>query len=182
MSLITLKQWAVLNYGMASKLPSNWQLADWARKGCYHPAAIRRGGYWWMREGTVLLDPRQRNKSQEIRDCIAEIGPCSMREITAYTGIPLPLVSSKLGAMRESKPKQIFIAAWRRDEDGGRLYIRALYKLGDRGDRQKPPPLTRSDYNQRAKARFKTVLTSVFDLAIPAHARRVTKRAERVAA
>jgi hypothetical protein len=58
------------------------------------------------------------------------------------------------------------ISGYRRDEDGGRLYPRALYAYGPGKDAKKPPKLGRQEYNRRAKEKMRKTVSSVWDLGI----------------
>ncbi len=58
------------------------------------------------------------------------------------------------------------ISGYRRDEDGGRLYPRALYAYGPGKDAKKPPKLGKQEYNRRAKEKMRKTVSSVWDLGI----------------
>lgn len=93
---------------------------------------------------------------------LAEHGPMTAREIAAELGVSPEYVRGSLG--RAKADKQIHIKAWRRDEDGGRLYPRAIWAAGDGRDAPKPPKLTKLDYNRRHRQRKARAVSSVWQL------------------
>lgn len=109
-----------------------------------------------------------------VRAVVRRDGPVSAIEIARVTGLPPRHVSAAL-AYQKNTQRVIHISGWRRDEDGGHLYLRALYSEGQDRDARKPPPLTRSDYNKRHRQRVRSV-ASVFALATPISLRRVAGR------
>lgn len=93
-------------------------------------------------------------------------------ELRQATGLGERHVSAALARLKNLL-RYIHISGWRRDEDGGRLYVRALYSVGSKRDASKPPPLTRADYTRRYRART-TVVPSIFHLGAPIDSRRIT--------
>lgn len=102
---------------------------------------------------------------QRILDLLAEHGPMTLRELAHDIGISADLLRCYVGSLRQRRPGVIYIDSYRRDEDGGRLYPRALYALGNKPDAKRPKKLTQSEYNRRAREKAKVRVASVFHLA-----------------
>lgn len=102
---------------------------------------------------------------QQILDLLAEHGPMTMRELADDIGIGADLLRCYVGSLRQRRPGVIYIHSYRRDEDGGRLYPRALWALGNKPDATRPPKLTHTEYNKRARAKARARVASVFHLA-----------------
>ncbi len=117
---------------------------------------------------------------RRITRLLAEHGPMTARDLAREMNVGVENARAKLGAAKALG--QVYIASWRRDSDGGRLYPRAVWAAGDKPDAPRPGPLTRRQYWERQKQRLQNRLTSVFDLAVPAYRRRVPRKQEGVAA
>lgn len=89
------------------------------------------------------------------------------REVARELGLDHKVVRARMGEM------PTHICGWRRDSDGGRLYLRALFANGERRDSPKPPKLTRYETTQRYRERKAGLVNSVFSLAVPIDVRRV---------
>ena len=105
---------------------------------------------------------------------IEEYGPLSARELADQLGISCPYGRAIVSYWK--KRKAIYISAYRRDTDGGALYPRGLYAVGNHVDARKPKPLSRLEYSRRHRHNKKMVACSVFTLAIPVDDRRLTNR------
>lgn len=101
---------------------------------------------------------------QKIVSLLTELGPMTMREIADQLKIDLDRVRNFIGATREKKQGVIYIQSYRRDEDGGRLYPRAVWAVGNLPDAERPPKLGRSEYNRRFKIKKKKAVASIFHL------------------
>lgn len=99
---------------------------------------------------------------QQIVDLLKELGPMTMREIADQLRIDLDRIRSFIGSTRQKKPGVIYIQSYRRDEDGGRLYPRALWAAGNLPDAKRPPKLGHPEYNRRARKKKK--VASIFHL------------------
>ena len=179
--LLPLRQWYALHHGFGA-WPSACTLATWARKGQFSPAPVKRGWCWYLAPEAVFTGPTPKNTAALVRGAIQEMGKASMRDIAEATGLPMSIVSARVGGMRaEGVTRQLYISGWRRDSAGGYYWLRALYSLGKRGDAKKPPRLpkteTQARYYQKAAGRS---LNSVFALAVPKGDRRVTYRRKEV--
>lgn len=110
--------------------------------------------------------------AQRILLYLSEHGPMTTRELADDLGIKLTHVSSRLALMRG---KKVHISGWRRDEDGGRLYVRALWALGPAPavEPRKPKPLGESAYNRRYRDRQKACAPSIWAMAAPTRGRRL---------
>lgn len=94
---------------------------------------------------------------------LKQSGPLTAREIAAELKLKhISHVTSALGDLPD-----YHVHSYRRDEDGGRLYPRALYAYGPGQDACKPEPLSKVEYNKRSKAKISRTVTSVWDLGIP---------------
>lgn len=101
---------------------------------------------------------------QKIVDILTELGPMTMREIADQLKTDLDRIRSFIGSTRQKKPGVIYIQSYRRDEDGGRLYPRAVWAAGNRPDAKKPPKLGHPEYNRRARKKRKKAVASIFHL------------------
>lgn len=102
---------------------------------------------------------------QRIMELLEE-GPMTMRELAEAIGVEPDVVKGYIGSLRQRTPGVLYIHSYRRDEDGGRLYPRALWALGNSPDAKRPKPLPRSEYNRRGKAKMKTRVASIFHVAL----------------
>ena len=100
---------------------------------------------------------------QMIINVLQDHGPLTMREIAAELQIDIDRVRCFIGSIRQKKDV-IYIHSWRRDTDGGRLYPRALWAVGNLPDAPKPKKLGHLEYNRRARERRKTLVASVFHI------------------
>jgi hypothetical protein len=106
-------------------------------------------------------------------DVIAELGPISSRELAEEINISYSYARKLVTFLK--KEKRIFIREYRRDEDGGKLYPRALYAAGGGKDAVKMKPLTNAEYAKRHKQNKRRV-SSVFDLGSVVDKRRLTTK------
>lgn len=103
------------------------------------------------------------------------------REIAEELGLKhITQVSAALGPFRGTLVR---VGGWRRDEDGGRLYPRALYAAGPGVDAPKPEKLPRSEYNRRARHKLRSQVASVWELGLQARSfyNKATRQAARAA-
>ena len=101
---------------------------------------------------------------QQIVDLLIELGPMTMREIAAELKIDLDRIRSFVGSTRQKKPGVIYIHSYRRDEELGRLYPRAVWAAGNLPDAKRPPKLGHPEYNRRARKKRKQAVASIFHL------------------
>jgi len=123
--------------------------------------------------------------ASKILNLLAEVGPMTRIEIEKTLGSNPNDTATCLGYLRSrrtgyggSKPRQVRISGWERDDQGGssRLYPRPVYALGSNPDAPKPPPVTQHDRNVKrwaasrlAERTVARVANSVFSYA-DAHA------------
>lgn len=88
------------------------------------------------------------------------------REIAEQFG--MKHISQVAAALAPFKGTLVRVSGWRRDEDGGRLYPRALYAAGPGKDAPKPEKLPKSEYNRRSKLKLKRQVASVWELGLQA--------------
>lgn len=69
---------------------------------------------------------------------------------------------------------RIHVSGYRREEVNGRLYPRAVYRLGAGVDAKRPKPLSDAEYNRRYRQRTRGMINSVFALAGNVSDRRVS--------
>lgn len=93
-------------------------------------------------------------------------GPLTMREIADQIGSDIDSVRCAIGSLRNRNPRILHIHSYRRDTDGGRLYPRAVWALGAGKDAKRPPKLTSSEYNKRAKTKRRVCLASIFHIGL----------------
>lgn len=134
--------------------------------------SIAKGEVIRQANGKFGCRPGKVQESASIRSRILALikdnGPMTAREIAQELKLDNPNRVS--AALYGSKNYHIY--SYRRDEDGGRLYPRALYAYGPGRNAPKPKPLTKVDYNKRSKSKMKHTVTSVWDLGIPSRERR----------
>lgn len=114
------------------------------------------------------------SKPAQVLALLEEQGGQSARDLREAIDIGERHISATLSRLKNDQ-RLIHISGWRRDEDGGRLYVRALYSLGRRRDAGKPPPLTQTEYGQRYRRRV-SIVPSIFHLGAPIDSRRITAR------
>lgn len=105
-------------------------------------------------------------KRQQIIDLLKQLGPMTQREIADQLGLDADLVRGYIGALRQQKPGVLYIHSYRRDEDGGCLYPRALYAVGKRKDAERLPRLTKAEYNKRGKDKMRLRPASIFHVGL----------------
>jgi hypothetical protein len=101
---------------------------------------------------------------RQIVDLLTSEGPMTQREMADQLGIDIDLLRGYIGALRCKKPAVLYVHSYRRDEDGGRLYPRALWAVGNQPDAKRPKPLPKSVYNKRGKDKMKKRVASIFHL------------------
>jgi len=92
-------------------------------------------------QGQALVPIRSK-----ILTLLQELGPMTARELAEQ--LKIKHVNQIAAAIQGSD--NFHISGYRRDEDGGRLYPRALYAYGPGKDANKPPKLSKQEYNRRA--------------------------------
>jgi len=105
-----------------------------------------------------------KNCRQKIVDLLIEFGPMTMREIADQLKTDVDTIRHFLGALRCKRPGVIYIHSYRRDEDGGRLYPRALWAAGNLPDAKRLPRLDKKETSRRARLKRKKLVASVFHL------------------
>jgi hypothetical protein len=103
---------------------------------------------------------------QQIIDLLTASGPMTQREMAEELGLDVDLLRGYIGALRQRRPGVLYVHSYRRDEDGGRLYPRALWAVGDKPDAKRIKPLPKAVYNKRGKDKMKTRVASVFHLGV----------------
>lgn len=116
-------------------------------------------GKFGCRHSQVPAPVRIRSK---ILNLLQELGPMTARELAEQ--LKIKHVNQIAAALQGCD--HFHISGYRRDEDGGRLYPRALYAFGPGKDAKKPPKLSRQEYNRRSKAKMRKTVSSVWDLGI----------------
>lgn len=113
---------------------------------------------------------------QAVLKLIETDGPISSQEIASVLKITINHARAVVCYLK-NRLKAIRIHSYRRDEEYGRMYPRALYVLGHARNPPKPGPLDSSEYRKRHYARKKAIgATSVFAAAVPVDKRRLTTR------
>lgn len=88
----------------------------------------------------------------------------TMREIADQLKTNIDRIRNFIGSVRAKKPGVIYIQSYRRDEDGGRLYPRAVWAAGNRPDAKRLPRLDKKETSRRARLKRKKLVASVFHL------------------
>lgn len=114
-----------------------------------------------------------------VLEILKEVGPCTSREVAEQAGWSHSFARAAVSnckKMRDADGKKVIhICEWRRDEDGGRLYPRPVYALGDRKNAQKMAPLTETEYRKRHYDKKKRI-SNIFTAAVPVDKRRITTK------
>jgi hypothetical protein len=99
-----------------------------------------------------------------ILDALEHVGPMTTSDMQEHLGLkrdPGGSVLNRLTHRTKTMPKRVYIIDWRRSQDGQREYLRAVYALGDKPDKRKPPAKRRADvvrdYLQRCQAKASCV-------------------------
>lgn len=105
---------------------------------------------------------------------ILSVGEMSCREIATELHISVSHARSAVCKLKQLK--KVYIAYYRRDSDGGRLYPRAVYALGSKRDAAPIGALTPTELNSRYRKAKKTAVNSVFMLGVPVEERRLGRK------
>ena len=79
-------------------------------------------------------------------------GPMTTTELARATGMHRDWVSAAVGRMKKTLatlPRRVHVAAWRRDSEGLRDYLRPVYGLGDLPDAPRPKPISKAESSKR---------------------------------
>lgn len=113
----------------------------------------------------------RRPASQQVLDALAT-GPMTTRELAAeLPGLEFNYIRAVVAEQRAHG--RLHVKAWQREEEGGRLYPRAVYAMGPGKDAPRPAPLTKAEQNARHRARKAVRVASVWDLGLAVDHRRV---------
>ncbi len=105
---------------------------------------------------------------------LLEDSDLSCRECANDLGVSLSYVRALMSKLHANK--KVYIAAYRRDEDGGRLYPRAVYALGQGKDVKRPGALSNTEYNRRHRDAKRGAVNSVFALGVPVEERSLGRK------
>lgn len=97
-----------------------------------------------------------------IVDALGEHGPMTSGELNAHCDITT--AGSLLNRMRhkhKKTPKRVYIHSWRSECVDGETRLRAVYALGDKPCKPKPPARTRARMNRDYLHRCKRIAASV---------------------
>lgn len=110
-----------------------------------------------------------------ILSAMSEHGPLSVQDLLeeVSTVRVVGINSIRAASSELRRDSLIEVVGYRRDEDGGRLYPRALYGLAQPQETPLPAkqtrplgPLSRTEYNRRYRHRAKASANSVFALSV----------------
>lgn len=97
---------------------------------------------------------------------LKEHGPMTVRELAEELGATVRHISGSLASLRNRWPGTVRIAGYRRDEDGGLLYPRALWALGGQPDARRPGRLSKQEYNRRERDARRARVPSIFHVGL----------------
>jgi len=100
---------------------------------------------------------------------LSEHGPMTARDLAHEIGTDVRNVRAKLATY----PSLWHVCDYQRENIDGRLYPRAVYKVGAGVDVAQPSPLTSTIYSRRYRARKRAVVNSVFALGTPVNSLRI---------
>lgn len=91
---------------------------------------------------------------QALRDTLVEVGPMTASELARFfPGDSLNNVSAQIYHMRRTKPPQLHISGWTREDGIGKAYLRAVYAAGNKRDARKPQLISNAESSRRWKAK-----------------------------
>lgn len=103
---------------------------------------------------------------------LAEHGPMTMIELAKHVGLKPDSIRPPLSI--QCKNGRLFVVQYRRDNDGGHTYIRALYGLEPPAKKPtKPARFTCSESTRRYRNKKRVKVNSVFALGTPTAERRL---------
>lgn len=111
-----------------------------------------------------------------VEKVLREYGPMTSTEMLEFIHIDLNSLNKALRYMnqpsRRRKPlgvKRIYISGWTHNVEGGRLYPRKIWALGDEPDKRRPPKKKRSEIvkEQTRRKMARTRMNFVFNLGAP---------------
>lgn len=108
---------------------------------------------------------------QKVLDLLADDDMTS-RDVAEALGINHNYVRVICSVLHTSG--RIHVTKFCREEVNGRLYPRAVYRLGAGVDAKRPKPLSDAEYNRRYRQRTRGMINSVFALAGKVNDRRVS--------
>lgn len=95
-----------------------------------------------------------------ILDALEQHGPMTSSEMCQHLGVPRTSAARVLTRLLRPSPRiprRVHISAWRREVDGQRNYLRAVYAAGDGADARRPAVKSHRDshreYAQRCAAK-----------------------------
>lgn len=107
---------------------------------------------------------------QRILDLLAS-GPVTPREAAVELSVGFAYCRVRFSNLHTEK--KIHVTTYRRCEENGRLYPRAVYALGPGKDAKPPGPLSDAEYNRRYRSAVRGQVNSVFALAGGVKSKRV---------
>lgn len=109
-------------------------------------------------------------------------GPMTTTELARATGLQRDWVSAAIGRMKKplvTLPRRIHIAAWRRDSEGLRDYLRPVYALGDLPDAPRPKPVSKAESSKRWREATKAQVRGNFVFNMGMQVRQVLRGGKR---
>lgn len=102
--------------------------------------------------------------SLRVLDALEQVGPMTSSDMQAYLGLERPMGGSVMARLTKAtprQPKRAYVYDWRRDQDGQRSILRAVYAAGNKPCKKKPKAKSHADsareYMQRCQRKAQCV-------------------------
>lgn len=118
-----------------------------------------------------------------VLELLEQRGPMTRAAICRALGATKSDVSpviSRLNRTLKSLPRRIYITGYTYEDEGSAIaYPRAVYALGSAPNRPKPPRTPAAEVKRRSAQKAKTMVSSIFEYAMPRRARAAHRQAIR---
>lgn len=99
-----------------------------------------------------------------VLDALEHVGPMTASDLKAHLGLERPIggsVLARLTQRTERTPRRAHVCDWRREQDGQRDILRAVYAFGDKPNKRKPKAKSHTDstreYMQRCQRKAQSI-------------------------
>ena len=107
--------------------------------------------------------------TKAILDAIERDGPMTRKQVCRAIGRDrqeVASVVSRLSKPLKTMPKRLFICDWVNDDEGEKTFPRAVYDIGDRPNKKRPPLKSNTQHQREYRLKKKLKVSSIFDLGI----------------
>lgn len=99
-----------------------------------------------------------------VLDALEHVGPMTASDMQQHLGLERPMggsVMARLTQKTKTMPKRAHICDWRREQDGQRSILRAVYAFGDKPNKRKPAAKSHTEstreYMRRCQRKARSV-------------------------